>query len=83
MKQNNNRQPKAWICPSCGNTLGQVVFGELYINGNAELNTDGINVVVYCQSCGTRKIWYTEDRLSSIMKLVAGELNRYFLAKTS
>lgn len=70
------RRAKDWNCPSCNTKLGEVLYGQLYINGATELNTDNANLVVKCPNCEYRKIWYAYDRLSMFINEIAAQVVR-------
>lgn len=65
---------KPWPCPDCGNNLGYVISGQLLLDGDVRANTDGSNLVVYCKQCGTIKTWYSNDRLSRLIRELADEV---------
>lgn len=50
-----------WPC-QCGVNLGNVAFGELQVSkdGCANINTDGVNLVLTCITCGTTKVWFAK-----------------------
>lgn len=70
----NTRKSKPWPCPSCGYMLAEVVYGQLYIHGDIKANTDGPNLVLRCPECENIKVWYANDRLSSILRELAREI---------
>lgn len=68
-----------WSCPSCRTPLGYVAFGELIIDEGVEVGkicTDGPDINIMCPSCKSYKTWYSNDRLSQIMRILAVELKR-------
>ena len=65
-------QQTLWYCVNqdCGKPMGEVVGGELKVDG-VYIETRGPNLVVTCPHCGTTKVWYTSDRLyRSITQLI-------------
>ena len=72
----SERRAKDWTCPSCNTKLGEVVYGQLHIVGNMEVNTDNSNLVVKCPQCEYRKVWYAYDRLSMFIKEIADQVAR-------
>lgn len=69
-----SQKPKPWPCPNCGYNLGQVLYGQLSLEGEIHANTDGPNLVMRCPKCGTIKTWYANDRMSSLLRELAREL---------
>lgn len=52
-----------WLCIECGDSLGNVVGGELHPTVPS-IRTSGVNLVVTCPNCGFVKTWYTSDSSS-------------------
>jgi hypothetical protein len=53
-----------WFCinPDCGAVLGKVIGSELYVSEDIkDVRTRGVNLVIACSNCGTKKVWYTSD----------------------
>lgn len=71
-----NNLEKPWPCLACDNNLGYIVQGQLMLTGEVHANTDGSNLVVKCTKCGSRKVWYSNDRLSSLIKELGREISQ-------
>jgi uncharacterized Zn finger protein len=55
---------KKWPCPSCGANLGNISNGELVVDKDAaaNVNTQGINLVLVCIKCGRVKVWFAKPK---------------------
>lgn len=56
---------REWVCIQCSHVLGHVLGGEFQPREDLlgkYLITRGPNLVVTCDECGTRKVWYTSDQ---------------------
>lgn len=63
MSKNNT-----WVCISCGTSLGDLVGSELFPIDNAQVRTQGANLVITCPKCGARKVWYPADPMLRVLK---------------
>ena len=71
------KKPTSWYCSNkpCGNVLGYVASNELVVEISgavANINTNGVSIVVTCAKCGTAKVWYPNLESS-----VTGALNAF------
>lgn len=57
----NGVRKNTWVCVACGETLGNVIAGELHLAQAVQCRTSGPNLVVVCPECSATKIWYTSD----------------------
>ena len=68
-----------WKCVNsdCDGVLGRIIRGELVLN-NTRANTDGVNLVVRCPSCGATKCWFAKDRatISAAVDVIKRLLDR-------
>lgn len=76
-----NKRDTRWYCVNseCGEPLGNVLGAELYVSESVkEVHTKGVNVVLSCPKCGTKKVWYTSDAINRAMyqliDAIAGQL---------
>lgn len=55
---------KKWPCPGCNANLGSVTNGELVVDkdATANINTQGVNLVLVCLKCGRVKIWFAKPK---------------------
>lgn len=58
--------PKKWPCPNpdCSRNLGTITKGELVVDKDsvANINTEGINLVLVCKNCGRVKVWFAKPK---------------------
>jgi hypothetical protein len=81
------KRTNEWSCVQCGHTLGYVFGSEFHPRDDLpgkNLQTRGPNLMVICDNCEGKKIWYTADPIvraiyqlvDSIVTVSAGKMVR-------